>query len=117
IDTIKLTLFALAQIVAAIIAVTKDVQGTLVDNALDDLVRNPMQHLFSNGQHSHLFRDGRHLMRNSENKPWIFLRCEASPFARRDEHEQGKGMDVPHTEEWGDGGVIRASCDGGLTWE
>ncbi|RKP08730.1 hypothetical protein THASP1DRAFT_23329 [Thamnocephalis sphaerospora] len=61
-----------------------------------------MWEFLKNTSELHLFRDGRHLMSNNQGASWNFLGCEANPFARRDEQEQGKGLGMPYVEDIGD---------------
>ncbi|RKP06263.1 hypothetical protein THASP1DRAFT_31913 [Thamnocephalis sphaerospora] len=143
--------FVLAQAVATIAAVAISVQAIALDSRYDEVLRDPVQHLFGNGFYSisenmgatwelvgsvnrdnsptgptweflnrpaeyHHFRDGCHLISHDVGVTWHFFRCEADPFTRQRELDQGWGLDMPQAIEDDEHGNTRVSCDGGVTW-
>jgi hypothetical protein len=92
-------------VLAAAIAMSTDVSAAPLE-ARATSGRNPVQHLY---------RDGAHYRSKDYGKTWKFIGCEPEPEEQVRIAKGQPSVGVPMTQKRVNG-VVRTSCDGGITW-
>jgi hypothetical protein len=93
-------------VLVAAVAMSTDVLAAPLEARSITYGRNPVQHLY---------RDGAYYRSKDYGKTWKFIGCEPEPKEQVRIAKGQPSVGVPMTQKRVKG-IIRTSCDGGITW-